>query len=560
MKNLVHDQNHFEDELSRIFDNAAIEPSSKVWQDIDHRLGNKVENAFQTAFQDALLQPSDLVWQNIAKNLDAPPFEKLLKNTFENAELLPSDHLWKGISDQLDNSLENSLQKVFANAELEPSKNTWKGIAKNLDSSFENSLQKVFGKAELSPSKKVWQNIEKALLPANHWLSATIWKKIAVAAACVCLMLGGVYVFNSKKLPTAEKQVGKKTDSTNVPENLTKNSEQKNIAKNSVENAEILSNKNEKTTTTTFDNNFTSSKSINIVKVEKNVPSTKNQVKDLNAQENKIVQPTIIENLKLVDLSDFQTLAIDYNSKTPILTLVLPVAFQSENEKTEYAYFVGISGFANQYNPNFALTSANAYLIPSPFLAGDRLGDTNKFHNSLLDSVRNLSSYSFGIDFGKKLTSNFSLQTGVHYTASSFVIDHIVNQLPPKDSQFAGFGINFKNMVHSNTEWLSIPIKIVVQSDRKGLNYGISGGLSADILLANTLKSDLSFVQYNLGANNRLNLSANMGLTISYPLFDRLDIGAEMNYRKALNSLYQSDMVEAKPHWLSLGLGLKFKL
>lgn len=265
-------------------------------------------------------------------------------------------------------------------------------------------------------------------------------------------------------------------------------------------------------------------------------------------------------------------LVIPYQiDRQPIIQLVIVDAPPAQEEKTKVAsnYWIGFGGFYNAYQPNFGFTSPelpSALISSNSGIASINYGRGTNVAEQLKQNLVVESAYTVNFDFGKTLSNHWFVRSGLGLTNNRYIVEaRITNRLGDvKDDsntsvlQSAGT-IYHDNFIRNSNSILNIPIQIGFQSNRKGLNYFISSGLSSDITLNNSLSNTFRDASYDFGKYKAINFSAIGSVGLLYNFTPHFSMLFEMNYRRSLTSVYHSPNLQSHPQWIGIGIGVRKK-
>lgn len=468
---------------------------------------------------------------------------------------------------------------------------------KRQDKSFEDFFRESFEGAEMQPSTQLWENISNRLDSKTDNKPAYYWWLGGIAASLLVVFVAYIALYNpfgntqnenlaqantvqitenqaAKNNAVADNKailpVEKKTTDENIvsKESSVKNELlQKEIAVNSSQNSVITKNNQQlsnKETKKVADNSGNKNKIIAPIVIK----TVDDKITDI-AKNNIKINPTIVtiaptdeklyelNLLKRIDFavipSELQPLQMIFVTPTQQLLVLSPT-------KTKSGFEFTVTGFYNSFSPNFS--GVKDGITPNPFVTNidKRFGvvyDSSLFAQDLAKPT-NLTSYSFAVGVNKKLYKGFGLQAGLGYTSVSYVIEH-------KNFFFFNPTIiqgSAPNTLYQKTGLLNIPVALTYGLQTGKVFYGLQAGIQTDVLLENSLDNKLAKSGghvYSFGEYNTLNFNGLAGLKVGYLITPNISIHTELNYRKALNSVYDTPNLKSNPDWLGLGFGMGYR-
>ncbi len=457
---------------------------------------------------------------------------------------------------------------------------------KDSDKSFEDHFKDVFAEAELTPLPKVWQGVASQLGEDDTVRPLYIrWGKTAVAA----MLLIGSLVYLAPKFTNPS------TDT--VKQNATPKENTPTLNTLPTEDSALGEQQSAKTLGPVTDNglNPETVQSTEATKGPKvDVPSRRparadDLPKEFNGQKGyrngmdkkragqtgakiagavpaPLVQgEPVLPNPQATDaqtaspllLAKVRRLSVDLKNTFPLASLnpqKVTLAQPTVKEVPTHQWWIGAGATYNAYRPNFSSINST---VPSVYATSLRAGDAS-FGNTKLGELNQQliagSTVGFGLDFGRKLGKHWSVSTGLIYTVNQFQVSTVITQTISNNAVSRTNLID--NTLTSRTSYVSVPLRVWVGSSRPGLNYRASAGLLGNVLVQNSLTSqEQVFVSYDLGTYRPFHFSAMGSAGLGYTFSPKWGIYADVNYNRALQSVYSTDKLGATPHWIGLSFG-----
>lgn len=241
---------------------------------------------------------------------------------------------------------------------------------------------------------------------------------------------------------------------------------------------------------------------------------------------------------------------------------------QRETDKQEDKYWAGVSFGSGGFDPNYeasggSLLAGNLNVNPAAFsLADNEALDTNS--PSVREGMLPGESVSLGVNFGLKLSSRWSVESGVQYaradatTQTNVVIQtSTFQEVIPATSQVRGIqqfesvvereeiveysyrDVNLKN----EFQFTSVPVKAGYLLFNKKFHMEVNAGMVANFYMGNKLSgTDSGVAELTLGPGDEspyreVSFSGLAGLEFGYRFMKNFDVVIEPNYRRSLNSL-----------------------
>ncbi len=279
---------------------------------------------------------------------------------------------------------------------------------------------------------------------------------------------------------------------------------------------------------------------------------------------------------------------VTYFQQIPVYDFVLNKKnnLYALNEAKNWADFNVKGGL---FDPNYQRTGNSNDLKVSAFDAtsNSKLLRRNSFtaDNNVFDGEDQSAgySYTFNLNFGKRLTKRLFVQSGIEYglyeaisstnrviadnrgEARVAVTEQIIinNNLNVQD---ADLDINFENVELNNSfQFATIPLKLGYVILNRRINISVNGGISTGFYLGNNIIDPdrmLEAVTVSPGEGSlyrAVNFNLISGFSFGYQLRSNLIITMEPTYQRALRSYTRnsSDFISL-PENFALSAGLRF--
>ena len=469
---------------------------------------------------------------------------------------------------------------------------------------MEDLFRSAFENAALEPPHKeeMWDKIALALHKTPIPMYRTKWFKVSSIAASVALLLGA-YFLNTSDLPSTENITNiavqeykiKKENQHPFPlkeesivnsEKIKGNQSSAQASENTVLGIEAIkeqafSKQVEEKAANTFKENTNTLYTDNYSFVEKqNNQALSIQIgKQTEKQEQNLVTlPTElkeynfsllrfeVKDLLLLIPQDLVSNSIIVQQPVVQLVVVEKPIIKEEKEKIASNYWIGFGGFYNTFAPNFGFASTN---LPSPLIssnsgiAGINYGRATDVAEQLQNNLSVESTFSASLDFGKTISKYAFLRAGLGMTSSSYIVNaRVTNRIGGESDRDGSLALSSSIVYHDNyirnsTSILNIPIQVGLQTQSKGLNLFVAGGLSTDVTLNNSLSNTFRDASYNFGNYKAINFSALGSAGFIYNFTPHFSTLLEVNYRRSITSVYNSENLQSHPQWIGIGIGLR---
>lgn len=535
-----------------------------------------IERLFQEKFKDFEVEPSEKVWKNI---------ESKLKEKKKNRKVIPFWLKFSGIaatlligffiSDSLFNTKKDNDSNVvieensrIENSNLNSIKNketiTSSEVSKTEteQNSHSNSLDRIEIQSEISKSKKNadWNSNDNATTQSEV-------SKGEIEKNSTLNPLGKITNDNlsaserkqKSNLISRLKLESNKAIASDDSKNNRKNTKEKDF-KNNKKNNSIVENLKSKTN---------SDKDANPVLV--NQPSSENKSSE-NAINNQL-----LENKNQIGIATDN----DIIKKTDSTAIAIVVPNELEEllkEKENKVVTKEAKPDKWQVTPNVAPIYFSSTSNGSPL--------DEKFENNSKDYKTNLG-YGLGVTYA--LNTKFSLRTGINAIAleyntndvvfyqnkSAVAIKHVDNNAQGSFIQIENKNSNtlpeispnntivkkFDGNLNQKTGYIEIPLELSYKIIDKKFGIEIIGGLSTLYLNENNVYLLSSGLEMNIGQANNLNtmhFSTNVGLGFKYNFLKSFQVNFEPMLKYQINT-FSNDSGNFKPYFLGLYTGVSYR-
>lgn len=249
---------------------------------------------------------------------------------------------------------------------------------------------------------------------------------------------------------------------------------------------------------------------------------------------------------------------------------------QSEKDKHggSEKLWTSVGFAAGSFNPVGTKTSSPVTLAASTFASS----------NATKEVKAKGSTYSVGVNMGKRLSGRWVLQGGVNYLtqASDYTQSGVMPNDPSNNSRFK-LPSNFSGdaflssesdtkqavvdtppyNVNNSVRYLSVPMQAGYMVINRDLGLQLNAGISTDLLLQNTISATATVdgeavdSDFEGSAYRQVNLSGLMGTEVSYRFGRRYRIALNPGMRYPFTNIYKSDDFRATR--LSFDVGLRFR-
>lgn len=265
-------------------------------------------------------------------------------------------------------------------------------------------------------------------------------------------------------------------------------------------------------------------------------------------------------------------------------------AIKKKQHKDNSRYWAGVGVGSGNFNPNY---STSATSLDSNLGISSETGyflNSNKDFDSQSPTIReNMSSgetITMGVNFGMKLGSRWTLESGVQYARADALTETNVvvrtatlqegipateqgKDIPEVANIVARQDVveyDFQDVDMNNVfEFTSIPVKAGYLLIDDQFSVEVNAGVIANIYMGNRLSSnDPDVAELTIGPGDSspyrdLSFSGLAGIQFGYRLMKKVDVVLEPNYRQSINTLTKSGSnFTTNPSGFALMTGLRF--
>ncbi len=527
------------------------------------------------------------------ENINADDFERSLQEAFRDAELEPSSSLWENIatSSHLEsNSFEGSIKNIFSEAQAKPSDDVWNQIAQSpeLHGSLAHQFGAIFQDATLKPSPGVWANIEKQL-HQKRFPKRVLWRIGGVAASL--LLASGIWWYHAPNQGVISKNkhqnpFGKHEKQGHLGEqntalfekkftenyDLNPDSESKSFSEQHriiQKNTDNLALNPEEQKTNFLDANVLENVPKNKILATSGFQKTEKQAKTIHFDTPENISATDksvqkVEWLTPIKMLEAGLMLAETERGEPVVVLFeIPNLSSWDDQKStrKLTPFIGVSASLQRFTPNFkGKETAISQAIQTgshPFTKGINSYDDD-VHFALQDSILNVQSVRYGLDFGLEIENIFkkgslSIVSGAYLTQTEFAVRSSFVRETVKQAVGDVEKIWIENTLQNRMQLMSLPIQVVYTSGgRSDLGFRIGAGIETDFVLQSEWTNPSQELAYHLGEAGT-SVSYVLGGGAVYRIGKFVELGVDLTRKKSINSMYQSEYISAKP--LNVGYG-----
>ncbi len=186
-------------------------------------------------------------------------------------------------------------------------------------------------------------------------------------------------------------------------------------------------------------------------------------------------------------------------------------------------------------------------------------------------------SYSLGVSVGTRIADRWVLQGGVNYLTE--MSDYTSTQAVQKSGTFKAASVNqFRSSadasekfiptapytVNNSNEYLSVPLQAGYLIVKRKIVWQLNAGISTDLFLQNTVDPEGNIEKTTSRAGDdspfrTVNFSGLIGSEISYRFGDHYRLGLNPGLRYPLNSIYKDNLgLESSPFTFDVGLRFRY--
>lgn len=449
---------------------------------------------------------------------------------------------------------------------------------------FEEAWSKAFQQAEQTPTENVWMGVESNLNYSEKALMkrrVIFYQRLAASTILFALVMAGIttfYLSDFSQPKNLSLQSGGKSElKQNINEEPTNTSSQLSFETNDsilTEDKVIKENIRSSNTLVVKDGSKSSSQIItdlsNSLISQEDLPESSDRI-SRNIQiypahlSDLIASPEVIVKSSLRDVTLVR--------KLPAMPAVF-MASRESNRKVNESVWASIGAAAGNYTNSISsfgsATGQSSYLTQNGTTVG-----LNRASSSTSSSKG--SAFSFGMNFGKRISRKWLMQGGVSYLTqsigytSNFATISSSNQpyaavADYTSKNFAQSTIQLSNpyQINSLNEFISVPIQAgyIIVDNKFGLQ--LNSGLSTDFFIQNTL-SDKSgqLSSYSTGSGTdspfrTVSWAGLMGTELSYKIGSSYRLSLVPGIRYSLNSILKTDAVQANPLVWDVGFRCRY--
>jgi len=250
--------------------------------------------------------------------------------------------------------------------------------------------------------------------------------------------------------------------------------------------------------------------------------------------------------------------------------------------------------------------SVSALASPTYYSKLNPGGDA--FTKQIMATEQNLASYSGGIAVSYKINKKFSIQSGIYYSSVGQILDGINSYGGFQKYDYSKGDHNFEvlttngtiytnnqdvfltyngtvdkissaitkdvfdpkkaNLQYINNDlrqsfsYLELPVMMRYKLIDKTIDLNLIGGVSYNMLVANSVYTMVGSIKYPVGKTEGLNpisLSSTVGMGMEYNFSEKLSLNLEPTVRYYLNPYNQTSGLKVHPYSFGIFSGLSYK-
>ena len=449
----------------------------------------------------------------------------------------------------------------------------------NKRSDFEKEWHDAFEGAEMQPSEDLWTKLDAHLAndKADNYKKRILYYKLIAAASVLLAILVGLSTYikddisSNPVISNADKGTTSKTDKeTNALADNTDNNSHELLIDDPAEEE-------------TMENGIAAAG----VFENKNISNDDKPLADKNDIFKQTVASATNEDPDKIDKLGWQDIKVYHHVYTIVNRHEIP-AFEIIEEQEESPLWAGVKFSSGVFDPNFTSGSSSLFGIASSDALAPEYLNTVPTRAGFADSRREIEessdpglTFSFGFNFGLRLSKRFILQSGFAYTENtsssntSAVIDeqssaktyplHVSNyhlqELNLSDVRI----VSDKISVNNRFEFVSIPVKAGYILLDKKVSIVLSAGLSTDIFLKNNMSdkgdtfSELTIQPGSASPYKSFSWNGLASTQLLYNFSDSYSLALEPSYMISLTGLTKGDYYyKSRPRAFSVGVGLRY--
>lgn len=478
------------------------------------------------------------------------------------------------------------------------------------ENNFEQQWKQKFENASLIPPDSIWDNIEAGLDDKGKksaffllWgLPAYVTSGIA---ATLILGLSGWFLLSNTEeqgiaqvTKTTEEATSTKVEQKSTePTHSNRNSEEKIVKSSGHFPNEIIN-------TVTAEN-----KESSIFLAQSNRMNQESEFLSPVSEvvfENSAVQIenslTFFENVsdqlrKLVP-HQFEEYPVRYILSRNKLAYNEPIVEATTPKKQKRRSWIGLISGLSPFKPNFQSGSLNqlASANVESFSSNDANFTTQRGNQvssgtvnpeaesafvipttSPVQQFANGRAFNLGIQAGRQFTDRLAFESGVRYIQGNSPVNTNVYTLNERTGEINAFVQDYltqekslanavvapAEVLNNSYEYLSIPLQLAYEIPlHKKVNVEITGGVSADMFLQNTLQSettDVASLNSSNSAFRTVGISGLGGVRLNYLLDEKWELTVGSAFQQALVSNFESGTsAKLRPQMLGVNYGVNY--
>ncbi|HET8858616.1 hypothetical protein [Marivirga sp.] len=452
---------------------------------------------------------------------------------------------------------------------------------------FNSAIERKLAGAEVQPGSSVWEGIEAELLKQDNrrmQKKASFYRNLAAAVIFIALI--SIY-FNLQDFAYRNNQ-----ESTFLPEKINILEDRllldrnKSISSIPAVNSRNKQNDSEQIGEKTIGNRLSNEKSGN-----GNVLIASNEIERSNLLSTDENALPILEKLEIRNPASLSELPkLDYKIEKVSYFAVSNVDKVKERSTVRWNSNVNVG--SGNFNPNSEITETPIFSTVSTLNnAGtnartltDQSSATSQERNAVEDlssaPMKGNMSFTFGLNLGVQLNDRWNIKSGVQYgafrsTSSSSTVlrDKNSDKLYPYHGASSSTEISDGRVVNAISEYelyndfqiITFPLMLSYKIIDSKFDVSLVGGISADLILRNTLKggsqqiNEIEFNQNDRQSYKKVFASSIAGLDISYPFADKYAISIMPTFKKALSNITTENATfDSTPAFLGLNMSLTY--
>lgn len=445
---------------------------------------------------------------------------------------------------------------------------------------FEDAWHKAFENAEQTPSENVWAGVEQGLNKSETLVMkgrVVFYQRLAAASVLFALLLGGLSAYYITDLVNQQENILVHED---LNSSLRGGREGENTTSPNAANG-INSNTN-KVAENNSNANLSEVKSYNS---SSGLMANYEHHDIIKSKEEKITHDNQLNLQKISDSNDYPTVisllpepSITLNGELKEVTIVrklpaIPADFMTskKDKPTAESIWASLGASTGNYSPTASLASGSA----SKAYAQSPSGLSNS-HGAYSTTASRGTSFSVGMNLGKRISKRWLLQGGVTYlnqaigyTSNYAVVDANNNVLASVadyssiNSFSSLIAVSSPYEINSVNEYISVPVQAgYLLVDRK-FGFQLNSGLSTDFFMKNTLTDKSGqMASFSSSAGNdspyrTVSWSGLVGTELSYKIATQYRVSITPGLRYSINSVLKSDAVSSNP--LVWDVGFRFR-